>query len=87
MRDGVASLRTEKSGELAFICGNWSTPLTKESFGNMFRVTCTAAGVSKSAHGERKIGATKAANAGATVSELEALFGWQGGAMASLNTR
>lgn len=89
MRDGVASLRTEKSrfntevtipilpvlqttldsgpcGELAFICGDRGTPLTKESFGNMFRVACTAAGVSKSAHGVRKIGATRAANAGAT---------------------
>lgn len=110
VRDGVASLRTEKSrfntevtipilpvlqttldagpcGELAFICGDRGTPLTKESFGNMFRVACTAAGVSKSAHGVRKIGATRAANAGATVAELEALFGWQGGAMASLYTR
>jgi hypothetical protein len=27
------------------------------------------------------------ANAGATVAQLEAIFGWQGGAMASLYTR
>ena len=31
--------------------------------------------------------ATRAANAGATVAELEAIFGWQGGTMAALYTR
>ena len=41
----------------------------------------------KSAHGVRKIGATRAAENGATVAELEAIFGWQGGGMASLYTR
>ncbi|MGB8759228.1 MAG: integrase, partial [Pseudolabrys sp.] len=38
-------------------------------------------------HGVRKIAATTAANNGATVAQLEALFGWTGGAMASLYTR
>ena len=37
--------------------------------------------------GVRKIGATRAAEAGATVAELEALFGWMGGTMASHYTR
>ncbi len=108
VRDGVATLRTEKTGvtvtipilpalaatlvagptgELAFICGDRGQPLTKESFGNMFREACRAAGVNKSAHGVRKIGATRAANNGATVAELEAIFGWQGGGMAALYTR
>jgi integrase len=45
------------------------------------------AGVRKSAHGVRKIAATRAANNGATVAQLEAIFGWQGGSMASLYTR
>jgi hypothetical protein len=40
--------------------------------------------VNKSAHGVRKFGATRAANNGATVAELEAIFGWIGGRMASL---
>jgi hypothetical protein len=40
-----------------------------------------------SAHGVRKIGATRAANNGATVAELEAIFGWIGGRMASLYTQ
>jgi integrase len=108
VRDGVATLRTEKTGvtvtipilpalaatlaagpcgELAFICGEGGKPLTKESFGNAFREACRAAGVRKSAHGVRKIGATRAAENGATVAELEAIFGWQGGGMASLYTR
>jgi integrase len=108
IRDGVATLRTEKTGitvtlpilpaleailqagpcaDLAFICGESRRPLTKESFGNQFRDACNAAGVKKSAHGVRKIGATRAANSGATVAELEAIFGWSGGGMASLYTR
>jgi integrase len=108
VRDGIATLRTEKTGitvtipilpalaatlaagpcgELAFICGETGKPLTKESFGNMFRDACRTAGVSKSAHGVRKIGATRAAENGATVAELEAIFGWSGGGMASLYTR
>ena len=108
VRDGVATIRTEKTGvtvsipilpalavtlgadraaSLLFICGDSRKPLTKESFGNMFRDACRAAVVTKSAHGVRKIGATRAANNGATVAELEAIFGWQGGGMAALYTR
>lgn len=108
VRDGVATLRTEKNGtevnipilpmleetlatgptgDLAFIVGEKGQPITKESFGNMFRAACNKAGVRKSAHGVRKIGATRAAEAGATVSELEALFGWIGGKMASHYTQ
>jgi integrase len=110
VREGVASIKTEKSGftvevtipilpvlaatlqagpcgELTFIAGENGRPLTKESFGNLFREACDAAGVPGSAHGVRKIAATRAANAGATVAQLEAIFGWQGGTMASLYTR
>ena len=109
VRDGLITLRTEKTGEivtipilgalartlaagptgdLSFICGASGKPLTKESFGNMFRVACNVAGVfKKSAHGVRKIVATTAADNGATEKELEAIFGWQGGGMAALYTR
>jgi integrase len=83
----AATLAAGPCGELAFICGEGGKSLTKESFGNMFRDACRAAGVAKSAHGVRKIGATRAAENGATVAELEAIFGWQGGGMASLYTR
>lgn len=110
VRNGVATIRTEKSqgeieviipilpvldealkagptGELAFICGARGGPLVKEAFGTMFSEACRAAGVKKSAHGVRKAGATRAANNGATVAQLEAIFGWVGGRMASHYTR
>jgi hypothetical protein len=51
--------------------------MTKESFGNAFSEACRAAGVKKSAHGLRKIGATP-------VAQLNAIFGWSGSQMASL---
>jgi integrase len=110
IRNGVATIKTEKSGftlevtlpilpvldetlragpcgELAIIVGANGRPLNKRSFGNQFRKACRAAGVNRSAHGLRKIAATRAANAGATVAQLEAIFGWTGGRMASHYTR
>lgn len=74
-------------GDLAFIATADGHPLTKESLGNAFRDACRSAGIKKSAHGLRKAAATRAANAGATVAQLEAIFGWDGGRMASLYTR
>ena len=110
VRNGIATIKTEKSGftvevtlpilpvlettlktglcgDLTFIIGESGRPLTKESFGNLFRDAARQACVPGSAHGVRKIAATRAANAGATVAQLEAIFGWQGGTMASLYTR
>jgi integrase len=107
VRDGIATIRTEKTGtevqlpilpelqeaidhgptgDLAFICGANGKPLTKESFGNLFSAACRAAGVRKSAHGLRKLAATRAANNVATVPQLNAIFGWSGSKMASLYT-
>jgi hypothetical protein len=84
----ASTLKAGPCGALAFICGAKGAPLTKESFGNLFREACDQAGVfGKSAHGVRKIGATTAADNGATVTELEAIFGWEGGSMAALYTR
>ncbi len=74
-------------GDLTFITGANGKPLTKESFGNAFREACDDAGVPGSAHGVRKIAATRAAENGATVSELNAIFGWMGTAMALHYTR
>jgi integrase len=81
------TLEIGPTGDMSFVVGKNGRPLTKESFGNLFREACNAAGVKKSAHGLRKIAATRAAEAGATVAELEAMFGWSGGRMASLYTR
>ena len=68
-------------GDLAFIAGSRGQPMAKKTFSNEFQIACRAAGVPGSAHGVRKIAATRAANAGATVAQLEAIFGWSGGRM------
>jgi integrase len=74
-------------GDLTFIAGAGGKPLTKASFGMMFREACRAAGVPGSAHGVRKIAATTAANNGATVAQLKALFGWKSDTMPALYTQ
>jgi integrase len=74
-------------GDLTFIVGANGRSLTKESFGNAFRDACRAAGLrDRSAHGLRKAAATRAAMSGATVLQLNAIFGWSGPKMASLYT-
>ena len=78
----VAALKAGPTGDLAFICGVAGEPLEKESFGNAFRDACRMAGIKKSAHGLRKLAATRAADNLATTSELNALFGWTGTKMA-----
>jgi integrase len=82
-----ATIDAGPCGDLTFIVGANGKPFTKESFGNEFKGACREAGVPGSAHGVRKIAATRAANSGATVAQLEAIFGWNGGVMASLYTR
>lgn len=83
-----ATLAHGPVGETAFIVGLRGRPFErKESFGNAFSKAARQAGVPKSAHGMRKVAATRAADNGATESELEAIFGWTGGKMASLYTR
>jgi integrase len=69
-------------GDLTFIAGAKGRPLTKESFGNEFRDACRAAGIDKSAHGLRKIAAIRCAQNGATVPQMNAIFGWTGAKMA-----
>lgn len=75
-------------GELSVIASKKGQPMRKEVVGTLFKRACIAAGIpGKSAHGIRKAAATRAANNGATVAALEAIFGWQGGQMAALYTR
>jgi integrase len=81
------SIETGPIGDLTFICGAWGLPLTKESFGNAFSEAACAAGVKKSAHGVRKLAATRAANNGATVHQMMAIFGRTDAAMAMLYTK
>lgn len=84
----VTTLAVGPTGDLAFICGKGGEPLTKESFGNVFKEACVAAGImDKAAHGLRKLSATIWAERGATEHELMAMFGWMTPAMAALYTR
>lgn len=62
-------------------------PFTKESFGNWFRVKCTEADVTKSAHGLRKLSATLAAEGGAATHQLLAQYGWSNIATAEIYTK
>ncbi len=79
----AATLAAGPCGDLNFIVGEAGKPLTKESFGNLFRKACRAAGVSdRSAHGLRKIAATRCAENGATLPQMNAIFGWTGARMA-----
>jgi integrase len=75
------------TGDLAFVATKGGRPMLKNSLGNAFKEACKAAGIDKSAHGIRKAAATHAAENGATVAELEAIFGWKGGVMASHYTQ
>jgi integrase len=66
-------------GERTFIANVNGKPMTKEFFGNLFREACLAAELPHcSAHGLRKAAATRLAEAGATVPQLNAVFGWRG---------
>ena len=53
--------------------------MTKESFGNWFGKACRAAAVNKSAHGLRKLAATRLIDAGVSEAELDAIMGWTPG--------
>jgi integrase len=82
-----ATLDAGPCGDLTFIVGAKGRPFKKESFGNEFKSACRAAGVPGSAHGVRKIAATTAANNGAIVAQLKALFVWTNDAMPALYTK
>lgn len=75
-----------KLGTLAFVAKENGAPMTKRYFGNWFKDAATAAGVPGTCHGLRKAGARRLAEAGATLHELNAIFGWTGTEMASLYT-
>lgn len=65
----------------------YGKPYTKESFGNWFRIKCSEAHVTKSAHGLRKLSATLAAEGGAATHQLLAQYGWSNIATAEIYTK
>lgn len=74
-------------GQQTFLVSAKGKPMRKEVVGNLFHDACRAAGVVKSAHGLRKYAAALLASRGATVAQLEAVFGWEGGRMAAHYTK
>ena len=63
LRALAVTLAAGPFGERSFVCGDRRRPFTKEAFGTAFKEACLTAGVNKSAHGARKIGAIRAADA------------------------
>lgn len=64
-------------GSLTFLETEYGKPFTANGFGGWFRDRCDEAGLPQcTAHGLKKIGATLAAENGATASQLMAMFDW-----------
>lgn len=78
-----AALDAGPTGDVTWIVGESGRPLSKESFGNLFRDACREAKVPGSAHGLRKTRATIEAENGASGAKLDALFGWRTGSKTS----
>jgi hypothetical protein len=65
-------------GDLTFLVTEYGRSFTAAGFGGWFREVCDAAGLPQcTAHGLRKAGATLAAEDGATVNQLMAIFDWE----------
>lgn len=82
-----AAIEAGPVGDLAFIATENGRPMTKETFGNLFRDWCSKAGVKASAHGLRKLAAATIAEAGGSEEELQAFFGWKSIGQSSTYTR
>lgn len=73
-----AQLEHVPGSQMIFLCTEAGKPFTSAGFGNWFRDACDAAGLPKgySAHGLRKAGAVRLAEAGCTEQEIKAWGGW-----------
>jgi integrase len=75
-------------GVATWLVSHHGRPFTTGGFGNWFRERCNEAGLPHcSAHGLRKAGATIAANNGATLHQLMAVFGWETSEQALVYTK
>jgi site-specific recombinase XerD len=77
------------SDHLTFLVTAQGKPFTAAGFGNWFRQVCDGAGLPKrcTSHGVRKAAATRAADRGATTTQLMAWFGWKTSSEAERYTR
>lgn len=74
----AAALEAWPGKDLVYLVTEYGKPYSTAGFGNWFRDRCREAGLAHcSAHGLRKAGSTRAAEAGATAHQLMAMFGWR----------
>jgi integrase len=75
-------------GHLVYLVTAFGKPHSVKAFGNWFKKRCREAGLLElSAHGLRKLGAQRCAEAGATEHQLMALFGWTNPQQAAVYTK
>lgn len=85
-----SAISTAATGDLTFLTNREGNPFPNpQAFGTWFIKQVRAAGLTPglSAHGLRKAGATIAADNGATIHELMAMYGWTKMAQAEVYTR
>jgi integrase len=76
-----------KTGDLTFLVTEYGRPFTAAGFDAWFRKRCNEAGLPRcTAHGLKKSGATLAAERGATIHQLMAIFDWRTPAQAKVYT-
>jgi integrase len=82
------SIDATLTGHLVYLTTAWGKPHSAKAFGNWFKKRCREAGLEDlSAHGLRKLGAQRCAEAGATEHQLMALFGWTTPQQAAVYTK
>jgi integrase len=83
-----ASIAATPTGHLVYLVTAFGRPHSVKAFGSWFKRRCREAGLEGvSAHGLRKLGAQRCAEAGATEHQLMALFGWTTSKQAAIYTR
>jgi integrase len=83
------SIDATKTGHLVYLVTAFGHPHSVKAFGNWFKKRCREAGLDNdlSAHGLRKLGAQRCAEAGASEHQIMALFGRTSTKQAGLYTR
>jgi integrase len=82
------SIDAAPTGHLVYLVTVFGKPHSAKGFGNWFKKRCREAGLEElSAHGLRKLGAQRCAEAGASEHQLMALFGWTNPQQAAVYTR
>jgi integrase len=72
-----ATIAASSTGDLTYLVGEHGRAFTPGAFSRVFRRWCSEAGLTEcSPHGLRKASAIRAAEAGASVHTLMAIYGW-----------